>query len=88
MDTTTIIAEIAARLRGARGRANLSGREVQERGGPHQVTLSRYESGSQFPTLQSVYKLAQIYGIRVADILPDWQDVNFSGKNLEKSETN
>lgn len=64
-----VVAEVAARLRAARARANLTLREAGDLSGVHYVTLSRYEQG-RMPILSALYHLAEAYGVDVSDLLP------------------
>ena len=69
MNTERLIAEVAARLRAERARANLTLREAGDRSGVHYVSISRYEQG-KLPTVEAMYKLAEAYGVEPGVLLP------------------
>lgn len=62
--------ELAARLRAERARANLTLREAGDRAGLHFGSIHRYEQGRKLPALESLYLLAEAYGVDVAALLP------------------
>lgn len=69
MNTESLTAEVAARLRAERARVNLTLREAAERSGVHYVSISRYEQG-KLPTLEALYSLAEAYGVEAGVMLP------------------
>lgn len=66
--------EIAARLRAERARANLTLREAGLKARIHYVSISRYEQG-KLPTLDALYRLAKLYGVEPAALLPPMASV-------------
>lgn len=74
MRTEQLAAEVAARLRAERARANLTLRDAGEKSGVHYVSISRYEQG-KLPTLESLYSLAEAYGIEADSLLPSMASV-------------
>jgi transcriptional regulator with XRE-family HTH domain len=71
MDTKALAAEIAARLRAERARLNLTLKDAGKLSGVHFVSISRYEQGNRVPTVESLYLLAEAYGVTVGSLLPD-----------------
>jgi transcriptional regulator with XRE-family HTH domain len=70
MDTHTHT-EIAARLRAARARAQLSQAAAGRlAGGLSYVTMCRFERGHRLPSLDTLYALADVYGVTVYDLIP------------------
>ena len=70
MTPTPDRAALGARLRAAREAAGLTQREVQRRAGIEQATVSRMENGSQEPSSLELWRLAVLYGVSVAALLP------------------
>ncbi len=66
----TIAEFLAGELRAARAALRLTLKEAGERADVHYVAISRYESGKAVPTLESLYKLADAYGVEVSEIVP------------------
>lgn len=64
-------AELGARLHGLRYRRRWSLRTVSMRTGIPETTLSRWERGrgAGYPPLERLHALAQLYGVRVVDLL-------------------
>lgn len=75
MKADQLAAEVAARLRAERARLNLTLREVADMADVHYVSLSRYEQG-KLPTLEALYKLAEAYGVDIAQLIPPSATVN------------
>ncbi len=62
---------LADRLRAAREAAELSQQAAAEAAGTYQATIARYETDERVPTLAMLYKLAEVYGVAVCDLLPN-----------------
>ena len=68
--------ELGRRLRSERTRerpgrpAGYSQPEVEQRTGICQSSLSNYETGWTLPQLPTLYRLAELYGCEVKDVLP------------------
>jgi transcriptional regulator with XRE-family HTH domain len=65
------LAGLAALRRAAREKAGLSQAEAAELSGVHFINLSKFENDKSTPTLATLYKLAEAYGVNVCDLLPD-----------------
>jgi len=61
---------LGEKLKAAREKAGLSQVVVAEKSGVARANLSAFENGSQTPTLATLYKLAEAYGVDVCDLLP------------------
>lgn len=70
METTPIMHELASRLRQHRARLNWTLKEAGTASGVHYVTISRYENADGLPTLDSLYKLAEAYGVEASTLVP------------------
>lgn len=62
--------EFRRALIGARVAAGLTQGQLAERLGTTQSAISRLESGSQTPTLDTLYRLAEVFGVNLT-ISPD-----------------
>lgn len=62
---------LAAILKAAREKAGLSQNEAAELSGVHTISLSKFENDRSTPTLATLYKLAEAYGVDVCALLPD-----------------
>ena len=61
-------------LKRRREAAGLSQRELAERSGVHEISISRWETGAQTrPLLDSVAKLARALACRIEDLASDHQ---------------
>lgn len=69
MNAKQLSEAVAGKLRAERARVNLTLREAGEKAGVHYVSISRYEQG-KLPTLDALFRLAEAYGVEVADLLP------------------
>lgn len=78
-----LVEGIAARLRAERARVNLTLREASERSGVHYVSISRYEQG-KIPTLEALYRLAEVYGVEPSVLLPSAAEVTDPPKREEE----
>ncbi len=56
-------------MRAERARCNLTLKEAAKKSGVHYVTISRYESGARVPELDSLFKLADAYGVPASTLL-------------------
>lgn len=70
MNTDPIMRELASRLRQHRARLDWTLKQAGERADVHYVAISRYESGKAVPTLDSLYKLAEAYGVEASTLVP------------------
>jgi transcriptional regulator with XRE-family HTH domain len=61
---------LAAKLRAAREAAGLTQIQAGERSGVHHVSIAKFETDKSTPTLRVLYRLADAYGVDVADLLP------------------
>ena len=57
-------------LRLSREKSGLTQVQASERSGVPQTNISIFERGTRTPTLATLYKLADAYGVEVADLLP------------------
>ena len=57
-------------LKAAREKAGLSQLEACAASGVHQANLSQFENGARTPTLSTLYRLAEAYGVNVCALLP------------------
>jgi transcriptional regulator with XRE-family HTH domain len=62
---------LAAKLREARESAGLSQVDAGEKSGVHHVSIAKFETEKATPTLRVLYLLADAYGVKVADLLPE-----------------
>lgn len=62
---------LPAKLKGAREAAQLSQQQAAERSGVHAVSISRFETDERTPTLATLMKLAEAYGVGVCDLIPE-----------------
>lgn len=74
MDTTKLAEAIAARLRVERARLNMTLKDAGKASGVHYVSISRYEQG-KVPTVDALYRLAEVYGVDVSALLPPSAEV-------------
>jgi len=58
-------------LKEARKKANMSQLGLALEIGKSRASLANYESGKQAIPLSTVYKLADFFGIKITDIVPD-----------------
>lgn len=61
---------LAARLVAAREAAGLSVQAAADRSGVHGVSIARFEKGRRVPTIATLCKLAEAYGVSPGDLLP------------------
>lgn len=61
---------LADRLRAAREAAGLSQAQAGERADLHQVSIAMFETDKRTPTIKVLIRLAEAYGVAVADLLP------------------
>jgi transcriptional regulator with XRE-family HTH domain len=59
----------AARLQAARAAAGLTVRAAADRSGVHLVSIARFEKGRRVPTIPTLCKLAEAYGVTPGDLL-------------------
>jgi transcriptional regulator with XRE-family HTH domain len=62
--------EVGARLRDARLEANLTQERLGERAGLDHKTVSRIETGTMSPLLDTVLDLADAIGVSAAQLMP------------------
>lgn len=62
---------LADKLRAAREAVEMSQQDAADRSGVHQVSIARYETDKSTPTIPVLYKLAEAYGVKPADLLPE-----------------
>lgn len=60
---------VGAALKAAREKAGLSQAEASRRSGVHWVHLSRLEGGKVNPTVRTLVRLAEVYGVEVGQML-------------------
>lgn len=70
MPEKELIPGLAGNLRAAREKAGLSQVEAGERSGVHHTAIAGYEIERRVPTLATLYRLAEAYGVKIADLLP------------------
>jgi transcriptional regulator with XRE-family HTH domain len=61
---------LAERLRAAREAAGLSQVQAGERAGVHHVSIAMFETDKRAPTVKVLLRLAEAYGVEVAELLP------------------
>jgi len=66
-----IVRGLAERLRSAREAAGLTQIQAGKKSGVHQVSISQFELGKHTPTILTLCKLAEVYGLDVCDLLRD-----------------
>ena len=66
-----IVRGLAERLRSAREAAGLTQIQAGKKSGVHQVSISQFELGKHTPTIPTLCKLAEVYGLDVCDLLRD-----------------
>jgi transcriptional regulator with XRE-family HTH domain len=71
MSVEKIRVEIAERLRNARAVAGVGQLPLSVSTGVHQQTVSRYECGHCWPSLEWLYLVADHYQISIHDLLPN-----------------
>lgn len=71
MPEKNLIPGLAAKLTDAREAAGLSQVDAGEKSGIHHITIARYETDKRVPTLYALYKLAEAYGVKICDLLPE-----------------
>lgn len=69
---TVILAKAIKRFRVAKG---ITQSELGIRSGFDPKTISRYETGEYVPTVETVYKIAEILGVPVKEFFADFEDV-------------
>ena len=67
MRDAKVIATVACRLKLFRERARYTQKEVSKITGITEVSISRYENMERVPDALMLYKLAECYGVSVAD---------------------
>lgn len=70
MDEQRLADELAANLRAARARRNLSQTRVADLADVALMSVSRYENGITLPSVPVLYKLAAAYGVEATSLLP------------------
>lgn len=61
---------LAEKLKAAREAAGLTQQQAADRSGVHAVSIARFESEARGPSVATLYKLADAYGVTVCDLLP------------------
>jgi ribosome-binding protein aMBF1 (putative translation factor) len=70
MSKKEIVVGLASRLKLAREAVGLSQQDAADKSGVHQVSIARFETDERVPTLATLYKLAEAYGVNVCELLP------------------
>ncbi len=71
----TTAQQIGAAIREHREYAGLSGRELARRAEVDQSYVSLIETGRRLPSLEMLYTVASVLGVRAAALLPDkWSE--------------
>jgi transcriptional regulator with XRE-family HTH domain len=65
------VAGLSERLKSFREKAGLSQTQAGERSGVHHVSIAKFETDASVPTIATLYKLAEAYGVDVCDLLPE-----------------
>ena len=60
---------MALTLKGARVNAGFTQKEAGQRLGVTSVTLGNWEKGKTFPKASQLLKIAELYGVRIDDII-------------------
>ena len=61
---------LGEKLKAARAAAGLTQSQAAEASGVDRVNITRFEGDHKTPTLATLYKLAEAYGVDVCDLLP------------------
>src|SRR5262245_59463742 len=78
MASRDFVPGVGAKLRAAREKAGLSQQQAAERSGVHAINISKFENDKSTPTLATLYKFAEAYGVDVCKLLPDCDEVKAS----------
>jgi transcriptional regulator with XRE-family HTH domain len=70
MQNRSTVPGLASRLQAAREAAGLTLHAAADRSGVHLVSISRFEKGRRVPTIPTLCKLAEAYGVTPGDLLP------------------
>lgn len=77
-----LAAHLAARLRELRARRGLTQDHVARRLGCHESAVSRWESGTRFPTGEDLVALAELFEVSTDDLLGRKKQFTVSGSAL------
>jgi transcriptional regulator with XRE-family HTH domain len=61
---------LGSQLKAAREKAALAQAAAAEAAAVPQASISQFETGTKTPTLSTLYKLAEAYGVNVCELLP------------------
>ncbi len=70
MSKKDTVAGLAKKLKAGREACGLSQQDAADKSGVHQVSIARFETDERVPTLATLYKLAEAYGVNVCELLP------------------
>jgi len=70
MPSRSAIPGLAARLLAAREAAGLTMQAAADRSAVHLVSIARFEKARRVPTIATLCKLANAYGVTPGDLLP------------------
>jgi transcriptional regulator with XRE-family HTH domain len=70
MSARDSVSGLGERLKATREKSGLSQGQAEERSGVSRVNISRFESEIKVPTIATLYKLAEAYGVNVCELLP------------------
>jgi transcriptional regulator with XRE-family HTH domain len=70
MPSRVTIPGLAVRLQSAREAAGLTLQAAADRSGVHLVSIARFEKNRRVPTIATLCKLAEAYGVTPGDLLP------------------
>ncbi len=71
LDLTTFEGQFATRLVQLREAAGLDGDEAAEKMGVNYNTLQKWENGENRPKITLLPMIAQFYGVKVRDLMPE-----------------
>lgn len=70
MPSREVVPGLASRLQSARESCGLTLRAAAVRSGVHIVSIARFEKNRRAPTIATLCKLAEAYGITPGELLP------------------
>jgi transcriptional regulator with XRE-family HTH domain len=84
MSKKEIVVGLADKLKLVRETAGLSQQNAADKSGVHQVSIARFETDERVPTLATLYRLAEAYGVNICDLMPGGKLPSDDGKASEK----
>lgn len=69
LEVTKYLSSVKDNIRDWRRLLKLTQRQLADKSGLHQVSIARYETGQNIPTLEAVYKLSKAFKIHPKELL-------------------